>query len=68
MADLKTLNILRLKKVKERTGLSCSSVYLKMTRGTFPRQIMLGGGRAVGWIESEITEWIQAQIDRSRAA
>lgn len=57
--------ILRLPAVKARTGWSRSSIYLRMAEGTFPKPIALGQ-RAVGWIESEVTEWIQRQIAASR--
>lgn len=59
--------ILKLPEVKARTGLSRSSVYQKIAEGTFPAQISLGP-RAVGFIESEINDWIQARIEVSRSA
>ena len=59
--------ILRLPKVKERTGLSRSTIYLKISQGTFPSQISLGA-RAVGWLEADVQEWLQRQIDKSRKA
>ena len=57
--------ILRLPAVMARTGLSRSSVYLRVSRGLFPKQVTLGG-RASGWIEAEIQEWIEQQIEASR--
>ena len=59
--------ILRLQSVKERTGLSRSTIYLRMAEGTFPRPISLGD-RAVGWLERELEDWIELQVRRSRAA
>lgn len=59
--------ILRLPVVVARTGLSRSTVYLRVSQNTFPRPVTLGG-RAVGWIESEIEEWIKQRIDASRKA
>ncbi len=59
-------NILRRKQVEARTGLSRSTIYSRISEGSFPRPIELGGGRAVGWIESEINEWLQARIEHSR--
>ncbi|MGD0632379.1 MAG: AlpA family phage regulatory protein [Terracidiphilus sp.] len=44
--------ILRLPVVLDRTGLSRSTVYLRVTEGRFPRPVSLGA-RAVGWIETE---------------
>jgi prophage regulatory protein len=59
--------LLRLPAVKERTGLSRSTIYLRVAQGTFPTPISLGG-RAVGWIEAEIQAWLQDRIDTSRRA
>lgn len=58
--------ILRLPEVKIRTGLSRSTIYLRISQGNFPKTISLGGCRAVGWIESEINEWLEKQILMSR--
>ena len=57
--------ILKLPQVKNRTGLSRSGIYLKISEGSFPKPINLGV-RAVGWIDSDISDWIQARIDESR--
>jgi len=62
------LSILRRKQVEARIGLTRSPIYARMKAGTFPRPISLGGGRAVGWIESEIDEWLAAQVTKSREA
>ena len=64
--------ILRLPDVKARTGLSRSTIYLRMSENRFPRPVSLGdravGDRAVGWIENEIESWLTQQIDKSRQA
>jgi prophage regulatory protein len=60
-------SILRLPAVKTRTGLSRSTIYLRVSQGTFPKPVSLGG-RAVGWLEEEIQEWLQRQIEASRKA
>lgn len=57
--------ILRLPAVMTRTGLSRSSIYLRLTQKAFPRPIALGG-RAVGWIEQEVDEWLAKRIEDSR--
>lgn len=57
--------ILRLPEVKQRTGLSRSSIYLRMANNEFPSSISLGG-RAVGWLEEDIYEWIVEKIEESR--
>ena len=53
--------ILRLPQVKTRTGLSRSSIYAAIRNGTFPPQIQLSV-RTVGWIEADITNWIEQRI------
>ena len=58
--------ILRLHAIKQRTGLSRASIYLRMSKNAFPKQISLGG-RAVGWLESEIESWLSDQIAWSRS-
>ena len=52
--------IRRLPHVKERTGLGRSSIYSFMKAGSFPRPVSLGA-RSVGWLESDITEWIESR-------
>lgn len=57
--------ILRLKAVKERTGLSRSSIYVGIGLGSFPAPISLSA-RAIGFLESEVSAWIAARIHASR--
>lgn len=58
-----TKRILRLPSVKSLTGLSRSTIYLRISQGKFPQPIALGG-RTVGWIEEEIDSWLNEAIDR----
>ncbi|MEW6441889.1 MAG: AlpA family transcriptional regulator [bacterium] len=57
--------ILRLREVRERTGLARSSLYQQIAQGKFPRQIRLGL-RSAGWLESEVNAWIAERIRVSR--
>jgi len=57
--------ILRLPIVKSLTGCSRSSIYLKISKGIFPKPIHLGE-RSIGWLESEIVAWIEQRIEVSR--
>jgi prophage regulatory protein len=54
-------NILRLPAVKMSTGLSRSTIYLRIAQGVFPRPVSLGG-RAVGWPAGEIAALNAARI------
>ena len=59
--------ILKRPQVEQVTGLSRSTIYRKIQENTFPAPISLGA-RAVGWIESEVQQWIEEQINKSRVA
>ena len=48
-----THHILRLPAVKESTGLSRSTIYLRIAQGVYTKPISLGG-RAVGWPAYEV--------------
>jgi len=56
---------LRLPEVLDRTGLSRSTIYVRLDQDRFPRPVPLGA-RAVGWIESEVEEWIRERIEERR--
>lgn len=56
---------IRLPEVKHRTDLARSTVYHRMSLGTFPRNRNLDG-RCVGWVESEIDGWIKNRVERGQ--
>jgi len=49
--------IVRMKTVLARTGLSRSTIYRKIAKGTFPAQLRISIDGA-GWHESDINRWI----------
>lgn len=53
--------LLRLPQVRERTGLSRSTVYRLQENGEFPRSVALGP-RSVAWVAREIDQWIEDRI------
>ncbi len=57
--------VLRLPRVQARTGLSRSTIYVRVAQGNFPQPVRLGS-RTIGWIESEVDAWIREQIAASR--
>ena len=61
MNDMRNRFILRRKQVENRTGLSRSTIYLRIKKGSFPRPIKLSE-RAVGWIEQEIDDWVNEKV------
>ncbi|MND26705.1 Prophage CP4-57 regulatory protein (AlpA) [compost metagenome] len=56
------MKVIRLQQVMEMTGLGRSTVYKYVSDNWFPKPIPLGG-RSVGWLESEVREWILDRID-----
>lgn len=61
---------MRRDEVERLTGMPRSTIYEKMSKGEFPKNIKIGG-RAVGWLESEIAEWqagVIAKRDVGKAA
>ncbi len=57
--------ILRLPAVKTKTGLSRSTIYARVSQGTFPAALSLGPN-TVGWLEADVEAWIDKQIASSR--
>jgi prophage regulatory protein len=62
-----TNSILRLPGVKANTGLSRSTIYLRIAEGVFPKPVSLGG-RAVGWPSVEIAALNAAWISGKTTA
>jgi prophage regulatory protein len=58
--------ILRLKSVLERTGLSRSTLYRKIQKGSFPAQLRISE-RCIGWRENGIERWLSNPMYYSRA-
>jgi prophage regulatory protein len=59
--------LLSRREVEQRTSLSRSTMYQQIADGIFPKQIELGA-RRVGWLESEINQWIATRIAAARPA
>lgn len=60
-----TKKFLKLPEVMELTTLSRSSIYAFIQNKKFPEPVQLGA-RAVGWLESEVNEWIEERVIASR--
>jgi len=54
--------IMKLQDIIKVTGLSRSTIYKLMSEGDFPKQVSLGY-RSVGWVSTEIDDWIIARIE-----
>jgi len=58
---------LRLSEVIRRTGLSRSTIYLRVNKGTFPPPFKIGV-RAIAWLQAEVDEWLAATVKAARPA
>ena len=54
-----TARYVRIPEAVERTGLSKRTLYRKIERGRFPKQVQLSDG-AVGWPVEAIDAWLEA--------
>jgi prophage regulatory protein len=59
--------VLRLRSTLDKSGLSRSALFALQKEGAFPKSVKLGGTRAVGWLESEVDEWIDRTFAAPRA-
>lgn len=60
------IKILRLRDVQTRIGISRPTIYRWLDSDpSFPRPVKIGS-RSIGWIESEVNQWLEARILSSR--
>ena len=58
--------ILRMKDLPKKIGYQPSTIYQLISKGQFPTPFKLTpGGRAAGWLESTIDEWISSRASNS---
>ena len=57
-------SILRRSEVLHKIGISKTTLQTLMDAGQFPKPVKLGGpdARAVGWVDSEVQDWIDQKI------
>ncbi len=62
----KAIRILRIKQVLDRVGISRAQLYVLMGEDRFPKNFSLSGpgGRAVGWLESDIDNWVASRAEQ----
>ena len=56
-AKYKGSNLIRIPKVMDKTGVAKSTLWLWVSKGTFPKPIKLSPKITV-WIEDEVNEWM----------
>jgi prophage regulatory protein len=58
----KDISIVRHKDVKQKLKISSAKLFDMVARGLFPKPFQIvPGGRAVGWLESDVDQWILDQ-------
>jgi prophage regulatory protein len=61
-----SLRILRNAQVRTKLDVSEAKLFDMVAKGLFPAPFQIvPGGRAVGWLESDVDQWILAQKRRS---
>jgi len=61
-------SVIKMKELVGEVGISRSYIYALQTRGEFPTPISLvKGGRATGYLRSEIDDWMKGRIDATRS-
>ena len=60
--EIKRQRILRMQDLPDRIGFRPSTIYELIAKGKFPRPFkLMPGGRAAGWYENTIDDWIAAR-------
>lgn len=65
--QFQTTQMLRIREVCQRTGVSKSQLYRLIDQASFPPPVRLGQ-RACGWVDAEVERWLQQRIADSRRA
>ena len=56
----KTIRVLRMKDLPVKVGLQPSTIYGLVARGDFPPPFkFITGGRAAGWLEQTVDDWLE---------
>ena len=59
--------IIRMKDLPSKTGFQPSTIYELISKGKFPAPFkLILGGRAAGWFETTIDDWMAKQAERSQ--
>jgi prophage regulatory protein len=61
--DTPQRRLIRVKEVRELTGLSRSYIYSLSAEGLFPRSVpLVPGGTAKAWLHDEIMDWLEGRV------
>lgn len=60
--DTSNVRIIRKSELLERVGYSDVQIWRMEKAGKFPKRVKLGP-KAVGWVESEVSDWIKERME-----
>ena len=61
-------SVIKMKELVKEVGISRSYIFALQARGEFPCPIRLvKGGRATGYLRSEVDDWLKGRIDATRS-
>ena len=61
--DTPQRRLIRIREVRELTGLSRSYIYSLSAEGLFPRSIpLVPGGTARAWLHDEVMDWLEGRV------
>lgn len=60
--EQENFKILRRKDVESLTGMKRTAILDRVKKGEFPKPINLGNELTIGWLESEVHDWIRSRI------
>ncbi|MEY3937881.1 MAG: hypothetical protein RL659_722 [Pseudomonadota bacterium] len=64
-AYLNTLRIVRMQELTDKVALQPSTIYAMVQAGSFPSPFKIApGGRAAGWLQGDIDNWLLARADK----
>ena len=58
---IRAMRAIRKPEVLQLTGMSSATMWRRIKDDGFPKPFKLGGGRAVAWLEKDISDWLEAQ-------
>lgn len=62
MSTEQKLRLIRKPQVAEMTGLTLRGIDNRVAAGKFPKPVLLGDARTVGFVEAEIEQWMRDRI------
>jgi len=66
MALINNQRIIRIREVEHLSGLTPTHIRWLVKQDRFPTPIRICGGKAVGWVYTEVFDWVEHSIENNR--